>query len=109
MESHVAMTEKMLSEMTFSKNTQNVPLWAPAHHEYLNGGGYPYGKSGDAIPWEVRVITIIDIFDALTARDRPYKPPMSAEQAFQVLDTQAEEGQVDKGILELFKQSEAWK
>jgi HD-GYP domain-containing protein (c-di-GMP phosphodiesterase class II) len=109
MESHVAMTEKMLSEMTFSKNTQNVPLWAPAHHEYLNGDGYPYGKSGDEIPWEVRMITIVDIFDALTARDRPYKPPMSAEQAFQVLDTQAEEGQIDKGILELFKQSEAWK
>ena len=52
------------------------------HHELLNGKGYPDHKKGDEIPNEVRILTIIDVYDALTAEDRPYKPPMPVEKAF---------------------------
>ncbi len=57
---------------------------------------------------EVRFLTIIDVYDALTAEDRPYKPPMPVEKAFGILDSMAEEGKIDRNILELFKESKAW-
>jgi hypothetical protein len=76
MESHASGTAKLLGQMAFSKQYKHVPEWAAAHHESLDGTGYPNGLAGDAIPWEVRLLTILDVFDALTASDRPYKPAM---------------------------------
>lgn len=108
MESHVTMTAKMLSEMKFSRDYQKVPEWASAHHEFLNGRGYPNHLSGDALSKEIRLLTILDIFDALTARDRPYKPPMPTEKALFILDDMVKDGQLDPEILDLFKQSQAW-
>ncbi|MDO4540472.1 MAG: HD domain-containing phosphohydrolase [Syntrophomonadaceae bacterium] len=108
MESHVSMTAKMLSEMNFSRDYRMVPEWAAGHHEFLNGCGYPHKLAGDAISKEVRLLTILDIFDALTARDRPYKPPMPTEKALAILDDMARDGQLDADILDLFKQSQAW-
>jgi len=109
MESHVTMTRRMLSEMSFPKRYRSVPVWASSHHEYLNGGGYPDKLTGEAISLEVRVLTILDIYDALTARDRPYKPAVPIEKAFAILTDMAADGQIDANLLELFKQSEAWK
>jgi HD-GYP domain-containing protein (c-di-GMP phosphodiesterase class II) len=108
MESHVVMTEKMLSEMKFSRSYGKVPGWACAHHEFLNGRGYPNHLSGDEIPREVRILTILDIFDALTARDRPYKPPMPTEKALAILQDMKNDGQLDGELLELFVKSNAW-
>lgn len=109
MERHVSATKKMLDKMHFSRNYHMVPKWAASHHEFLNGTGYPEGLSGDAIPLEVRLITILDIYDALTAVDRPYKRGMPAEKALSILGEMAEkEGKLDKGILEMFKESGAW-
>ena len=109
MESHVSMTRRMLSEVSFPNHFRFVPHWASAHHEHLNGKGYPDGLTAEAIPLEVRILTIIDVFDALTARDRPYKPAMSIEKAFAVLDDMASGGQIDARLLRLFMDSEAWK
>jgi response regulator RpfG family c-di-GMP phosphodiesterase len=109
MENHVLMTRRMLSEMNFPKRFQDVPDWASAHHEFLNGKGYPDKLAEDAIPLEVRILTILDIYDALTARDRPYKPGMPAEKAFSILESMAGDGKLDTGLLRLFKESEAWK
>ena len=106
--SHVTETQKMLEEMNFEGEFANVPDWAGHHHEYLDGTGYPDGLSGDEISWESRLITIIDIYDALTADDRPYKPPMSAEKAFEILRSMKEEGKLDGEILEDFIKSGAW-
>ena len=108
MEDHVVMTSKMLSGLEFPRGFKNVPFYAGAHHEYLNGKGYPNHLDAKDLPWQVRLITIIDVFEALTAKDRPYKAPMPAEKAFLILDDMVKDGQIDKDVLASFKESEAW-
>ena len=71
-------------------------------------GGYPYHLSGEQIPKEVRLLTILDIFEALTAKDRPYKRPMPIEKAFSILESMVKAGDLDGEILGLFKESKAW-
>ena len=85
-----------------------VPIWAGEHHEYLNGTGYPNGLVGEQICIEVRLITILDIYEAITSRDRPYKKPVTPEGAFTILDRMANEGSIDGNLLVLFKNSKAW-
>ena len=89
MESHVVITDKLLSEIRFSKELSHVREWAASHHELLNGSGYPKHLTADQIPMEVRIITILDIFDALVADDRPYKPGMPVEKALNILNSMA--------------------
>ncbi len=109
MQSHVIMTDKLLSQIRFSPELSHVRRWAASHHEFLNGSGYPSHLSGDDVPAEVRVITILDIFDALTADDRPYKPGMPVERALSVLDAMAnKEGKLDPHLVRLFAESRCW-
>lgn len=107
--SHVSETYEILKSMNFEGPFKDVPDWAGGHHEYLDGSGYPNGLKGDEIGWETRLLTIIDIYDALTAEDRPYKPPIPSERAFEILRGMAEEGKIDGEILEDFYNSGAWK
>ncbi|MBQ5708688.1 MAG: HD domain-containing protein, partial [Anaerotignum sp.] len=109
MKSHVEMTEKFLEQVHFPKHYSHVPRWASSHHELLNGKGYPRNLKQEEIEKEVRLLSILDVFDALTANDRPYKPPMPAEKAFFVLSDMVKFGELDGEILELFKSSNAWK
>ena len=108
MESHVTVTARILAQVAFPKLYARVPLWAAGHHELLNGKGYPNHLTAPDIPKEVRLLTILDVFDALTARDRPYKPPMPTEKALSILHSMAEEGGVDGELLDLFEASRAW-
>ena len=108
MESHVSVTARILEHVSFPKAYAQVPRWAGAHHEYLNGKGYPRHLQGEEIPWEVRLLTILDVFDALTARDRPYKEPMPVEKALGILRSMVGEGSLDGEVLALFEESEAW-
>lgn len=109
MQSHVVMTDKLLSQIQFSPELSHVRDWAAAHHEFLNGSGYPRHLSGEDVPVEVRIITILDIFDALTADDRPYKPGMSVERALSILDAMANrEGKLDPALVRLFAESRCW-
>ena len=108
MESHVAITARILEQVSFPKMYDRVPAWAGAHHELLNGTGYPNHLSGDEIPREVRLLTILDVFEALTAKDRPYKPGMPVEKAFSILESMVGEGSMDAEILGLFHESRAW-
>ena len=108
MEKHVLMTRRILSEMNFPKHFIDVPRFASSHHEHLNGRGYPDKKTGEDIPADVRIITILDIYEALTARDRPYRPSMPREKAFAILEDMAAQGQVDSELLALFKESGVW-
>ena len=108
MEGHVTATARILAQVAFPKQYAQVPVWAADHHELLNGTGYPAHKTAAELPWEVRLLTILDIFDALTARDRPYKPPMPVEKALSVLQSMVREGSLDGEILALFEKSRAW-
>ena len=109
MESHVKKTYDMLTQLHFEGIYDQVPKWASSHHEYLDGSGYPDRIKAKDIPWEVRVLTVIDIYDALTAEDRPYKPPMPPERAFGILRDMVKEGKLDSEVVESFCESEAWK
>lgn len=109
MQSHVSKTYEMLKEMNFEGPYKDVPDWAGKHHELLDGSGYPNKVNGEVITWETRLLTILDIYDALTAEDRPYKPPLSAEKAFEILRDMANNGKIDLNVLEDFIKSEAWK
>ncbi len=109
MEEHVVITDKLLSKIRFPEDLAHVREWAAAHHEFLNGTGYPKKLSGDQIPYEVRIITILDIFDALVADDRPYKPGMSIDRALVILTDMAEkEGKLDPKLTKLFAESQCW-
>lgn len=108
MESHVVVTSKILEHVFFPKHYAKVPEWASSHHELLNGKGYPNHRTAEDIPMEVRLLTILDVFDALTARDRPYKPPMPTEKALSILHSMVDEGGMDGNILALFEESKAW-
>lgn len=108
MQGHAFSTWNILNQVDFPAQYSSIPLWASSHHELLQGAGYPNGISGDSIPREVRLLTILDIFEALTAKDRPYKSPLSFEKAWEIMDSMVKEGSVDGELLSLFKESRAW-
>ena len=108
MQDHVEKTRIMLEQMALGDDYKDVLVWAPQHHELLNGSGYPKGLKGEEICREVRLLTILDVFEAMTANDRPYKQPMPAEHAFEILHQMADQGQIDVDLLNLFEQSKAW-
>lgn len=107
MEEHVVLTNKLLSQMHFGKEYSHVLQWASNHHEYLDGSGYPKGIKADELRFPERLLTILDIYDALTAKDRPYKKPMPKERAYEILRSMVSEGKLDGDVLELFIQSDA--
>lgn len=100
MESHVTMTTRILDKVHFNQNYIDVPKWAGEHHEFLDGSGYPNHLKGEELSLETRILTIADIYDALTSRDRPYKPPMPKEKALGILGSMAKEGKLDGQLVE---------
>ena len=108
MNNHVAETSRILAEVQFPSEYQEVPFWASAHHELLDGTGYPNHLSQKDLPPEVRLLTILDIFDSLVASDRPYKKAKSAEEAFRILHQMAAAGKLDEEMLNMFEASRAW-
>ena len=94
------MTEKILSKVHFNRNYQQVPKWAASHHEFLNGSGYPKHLKGEELDIETQMITVADIYDALTARDRPYKEPLSKDVAFRILKDMSTEGKLNIQLVE---------
>ena len=105
MENHVVMTAKILSKVHFNKNYKEVPLWAASHHELLDGSGYPKHLTAEELGLETRILTVADVYDALTASDRPYKKPMPREKALGILHSMAEEGKVDLQLVEWLKEA----
>jgi response regulator RpfG family c-di-GMP phosphodiesterase len=101
-ESHVTHTRDFLAVLPWPPELARVPDIAGAHHEKLDGSGYPNGLVGEQIPLPSRVMTVCDIYDALTAMDRPYKSAMSVDTALDVLGQEADRGLVDGDILKVF-------
>ena len=108
-ESHVTQTFRFLSKIPWTRDLSRVPEWAYAHHEKLDGSGYPRRLQAAKIPVPVRMLTICDIFDALAARDRPYKRAVPAQEALAMLDAHAQKGAVDRNLLEIFVDAGVWK
>ena len=101
-ESHVTHTFHFLSQIPWTADLAGVPEIAYAHHERLNGQGYPRQLSGPDIPIQSKVMAIADVFDALTAQDRPYKAALSLERSLDILAAEAREGNLDPELLNLF-------
>lgn len=108
MQEHVSVTERLLAEMSFNKFYRKVPEWAKDHHEFLDGTGYPRGLSGDSISVETCILSMTDVYDALTARDRPYKKATPPEKALDILSGMAENGKLHKELVDLFIKSRVW-
>lgn len=101
-ESHVTHTFRFLKQIPWTRDLQSVPEIAFAHHEKLGGSGYPRGLQASAIPVQSRAMTISDIFDALTAQDRPYKLAVPLSKSLNILNEEAKDGNVDRVLLDLF-------
>lgn len=100
MENHVVMTSRILEKVQFYKGFSMVPKWVGAHHEYLDGSGYPNHLKGDELDLETRLLTVVDIYDALAATDRPYKKPIPRKKAIEILKSMAQKGKVDLQLVE---------
>jgi HD-GYP domain-containing protein (c-di-GMP phosphodiesterase class II) len=101
-ESHVTQTFRFLSKIPWTPDLARVPDWAYAHHEKLDGSGYPRKLKAADLPMAVRAVTISDIYDALAARDRPYKKAVPSDRAIDILRDEARRGVIDRDLLELF-------
>ncbi len=101
-ESHVVHTQNFLNHIPWTKEFHNVTTIAAAHHEKLDGSGYPYGMTDSEIPLPSKIMTICDIYDALTASDRPYKPAMKTEKAIDILVEEADRGLIDGDLVQVF-------
>lgn len=100
--SHVVHTFQFLAQIPWTKEFRRVPEIARSHHEKLDGSGYPHGITGDEIPVQSRMMTIADIYDALTASDRPYKAAVPVDKALDILEAERRAGAIDGDLLDLF-------
>jgi HD-GYP domain-containing protein (c-di-GMP phosphodiesterase class II) len=101
--SHVTHTWNFLQEIKWTPELSRIPIIAYGHHEKLDGSGYPRGISGDAIPIQTRMMTISDIYDALTAPDRPYKKRVQPETALDIMTRElVSPGQLDSELFKVF-------
>ncbi|HEY6006352.1 MAG TPA: HD domain-containing phosphohydrolase [Anaeromyxobacter sp.] len=108
-EGHVSHTYRFLSQIPWTRTLRRVPEIAYGHHEKLDGRGYPRGVPASAIAVETRMMTISDIYDALTASDRPYKKALPPEKALDILADEAKRGQVDAPLLGVFVEAGVWR
>lgn len=106
--SHVSHTYRFLSKIPWGKTFARVAVIAGAHHERLNGTGYPNRLRAEEIPLQSKMMTISDIFDALTASDRPYKRAVPVERALDILGFEARDEHVDAELLRVFIEARAW-
>jgi HD-GYP domain-containing protein (c-di-GMP phosphodiesterase class II) len=108
-QSHVNHTQNFLQRIPWTKEIKNIPAIASAHHEKLDGTGYPYSLAASQIPLQSKMMTIADIYDALSATDRPYKKAVPSEHALDILHGEANRGLIDAELLRLFREAEIFK
>ncbi len=107
-ESHVTHTYRFLQQIPWTRELQRIPIIAYGHHEKLDGAGYPRRVTGEAIPIQTRMMTISDIFDALTAADRPYKPAVAPARALDIMAEEVRLGQLDQELYRLFVEAKVF-
>ena len=99
---HIVVTINMLEELPYPKHLQNVPEFAGGHHEKLDGTGYPMGLMKDEMTVQARIMAIADIFEALTAKDRPYKKGKTLSQAMRILGFMKNDAHIDVDLFDIF-------
>ncbi|NDY42738.1 GAF domain-containing protein [Dissulfurirhabdus thermomarina] len=102
---HVTATLKILETLPYPRHLRRIPEIAGGHHERVDGKGYPRGLKGEEMSVQARIMAVADIFEALTARDRPYKKGKSLEEALGILAAMKDEGHIDPEIFEVFVRS----
>ncbi len=107
-EEHVALTLQMLSTLPWPNYLRNVPEYAGSHHEQLDGGGYHRGLRGPALSMQARIICLADIFEALTACDRPYKPGKPLSEVLAILGEMARDRRIDPDLFDVFVRDGIW-
>ena len=99
---HIVVTINMLEELPYPKHLKNVPEFAGGHHEKLDGTGYPKGLTKDEMSVQARIMAIADIFEALTAKDRPYKKGKTLSQAMRILGFMKNDAHIDVDLFDIF-------
>jgi HD-GYP domain-containing protein (c-di-GMP phosphodiesterase class II) len=107
-QAHVEETYQFLVKIPWTDDLRNVANFAYCHHEKLNGSGYPHRLDAAEIPLQARIITIADIFDALTAADRPYKPALPVGGALEILQQEAAAGLLDRQLVDIMVESRSY-
>jgi HD-GYP domain-containing protein (c-di-GMP phosphodiesterase class II) len=105
---HVSHTFRFLSQIPWGKALRRVPIIAGAHHERLNGTGYPNRLRAEEIPVQSKMMSISDIYDALTASDRPYKKAVPLERALDILDFSVKDQHLDPDLVRIFREARIW-
>lgn len=108
-ESHVEHTYRFLSRIPWTEELRDLPRIAGAHHEKLDGSGYPHGLTDLEIPPQAKIMAVADIFDALTAWDRPYKKAVPLEVAIKILDSEAAANHIERQLVELFVERKVYR
>jgi len=108
-EDHTVVTIDMLTRLPFPKRLARVPEFAGAHHEKLDGTGYPNHIGGEALSLQARILAVADVFEALTAKDRPYKEPMKLSQAMKIMGFMVKDKHVDPQVFDLFQTAGVYK
>ncbi len=108
MQGHVSLTYELLDKLPYPKHLSKVPFYAGCHHEKINGKGYPNGYKGDQLPLQARIIALADVFEGLTAPDRPYKEGYKLSKAMNILKGMTLDNEIDKNIFNLFIQDKLY-
>src|SRR5438046_1513292 len=101
-ESHVTHTYRFVQQIPWTRELQDIPMIAYGHHEQLDDKGYPRRVTGEGIPIQTRMMTISDIYDALSAADRPYKAAVAPARALDIMADEVRAGQLDQELFRLF-------
>jgi HD-GYP domain-containing protein (c-di-GMP phosphodiesterase class II) len=107
-ESHVIHTYNFLNTIPWTKEMRNIPTIARGHHEKLDGTGYPKKWLAPEIPVQTRMMTVSDIYDALTASDRPYKKAVPAQKALDILNDEVKDKKLDPDLVKIFIEARIW-
>ena len=105
---HIVATIKMLETLPWPRHLKNVPEYAGGHHERMDGKGYPRGLTRAQMSWQARMIGVADVFEALTAADRPYKSGMKLSQALAIMQRMVHNGHIDPDLFEVFVQGKVY-
>jgi response regulator RpfG family c-di-GMP phosphodiesterase len=108
-ESHVVHSYNFLAQIPWTADFRDIPEIARAHHEKLNGKGYPFGLASEQIPVQAKLMTICDIFDALSASDRPYKRAIPTDRALDILKLCVRDEEIDAELFRVFLDAQVYR